>query len=220
MSSDSTTALNLYYSLRSQQIIKLWQNVFQNEQTRITLVLGTFANGYWGPIMSSRILSYQNAYKSHANIFLAITGYISCGDPTATHIAIDSLTTIFAGGDSDMPNMQALIQKLAKVAANFSVGLGMYESGSGMVEYNAMMTGKETPGATEKYIAFHRDPRIANVYSNYYKMFDSFNLTENSHFGYVGLPTKYGPWFLLEYQTQDVTIAYRLVNFLHYCIEY
>ena len=46
-------------------------------------------------------------------------------------------------------NLKNLIQSVAKVAANFSVGYGMYESGSGMVEYNAMMTGKETPGATD-----------------------------------------------------------------------
>ena len=63
----------------------------------------------------------------------------------------------------------------------------MYESGSGMVEYNAMMTGSATPGATDKYIAFHRDTRIANVYLEYYMMYDSFNLTENCHFAYVGL---------------------------------
>ena len=40
-------------------------------------------------------------------------------------------------------------------------------------------------------------------------MFDSFNLTENSHYASVGLPTKYGPWFLLEYQNQDLSTAYR-----------
>ena len=209
MSNDSTTALNYFYSLRSQQIIKLWQNVFKSEQTRITLVLGTFTNTYWGPIMSNRILSYQNAYKSHSNIILAITGYISCGNPSATNVALGNLTALFIGCDKDLPNAQTLIQSIARVATNYSVGLGMYESGSGMVEYNAMMTGRDTPGATAQYIAFHRDPRIANVYSKYYTMFDSFNLTENSHFAYVGLPTMYGPWYLLEYQAQNISTAYR-----------
>ena len=99
--------------------------------------------------MSTRILSYQDAYKSHANIILAITGYISCGDLAATKIAISDLSVIFDSCDKDLPNLKNLIQSVAKVAANFSVGYGMYESGSGMVEYNAMMTGKETPGATD-----------------------------------------------------------------------
>ena len=111
-------------------------------------MLGTFLNSYWGPIMSTRILSYQDAYKSHANIFLGITGYISCGDMIASKIAISDLSVIFDGCDKDLPNLKNLIESVAKVAANFSVGYGMYESGSGMVEYNAMMTGKETPGTT------------------------------------------------------------------------
>ncbi len=209
LSSDATTAQNYFYSMRSQQIIKLWQNVYQSEQTRITLVLGTFTNSYWGPIMSTRILTYQNASKSHAKIMLAITGYISCGSPSAASVAISDLSVLFAGCDTDFPNLQALVQTLSRVAANYSVSLGMYESGSGMVEYNAMMTGSETPGATAKYIAFHRDPRIATVYSKYYTMFASYNLTENSHFAFVATPTKYGPWFLLEYQAQNLSTAYR-----------
>ena len=202
-------ARNLFYSLRSQHIIKIWQNVYQSDKGRITLILGTFTNTYWGPIMSSRILSFQNAYLSHSNIILAITGYISCGNPTPTNVAIQDLSVTFAGCDSDLPNMKSLIQSIANVAANYSVKLGMYESGSGMVEANAIVTGSETPGATAKYIAFHRDPRIKNVYLNYYSMFDTFNLTENSHFAYVGLPSKYGSWFLLEYQSQNISTAYR-----------
>ena len=40
-------------------------------------------------------------------------------------------------------------------------------------------------------------------------MFNTFNLTENCHYGYVGLPSKYGSWFLLEYQTQDLSTAHK-----------
>jgi hypothetical protein len=48
----------------------------------------------------------------------------------------------------------------------------MYESGSGMVEYNAMMTGNETPGATNKYIALNQDIQMYSVYKSYYAMCD------------------------------------------------
>jgi hypothetical protein len=41
------------------------------------------------------------------------------------------------------------------------------------------------------------------------RLFKTFNLTENCHFGYVGLPSKYGSWELLEYQTQSVSTAKR-----------
>jgi hypothetical protein len=40
-------------------------------------------------------------------------------------------------------------------------------------------------------------------------MFNTFNLTENCHYGNVALPTKYGSWYLLEYQTQDLSTAHK-----------
>ncbi len=42
LSTDEVIARNLFYSLRVQQMIKIWQNVFQNEQHRINLIVGTF----------------------------------------------------------------------------------------------------------------------------------------------------------------------------------
>ena len=85
----------------------------------------------------------------------------------------------------------------------------MYESGASMVEYDAMMTGVETPGATDKYIALNRDSRMYQVYMNYYRMFERYNLTENCHYAYVALPSKYGSWHLMETLDQDIGTAHR-----------
>ncbi len=90
----------------------------------------------------------------------------------------------------------------------------MYESGAGMVEYNAMMTGDETPGATEKYIAFNRDIRMYQVYKDYFLMFDKYNITENCHYANVALPSKYGSWHLMETQDQDINEAHRYRAFM------
>lgn len=79
----------------------------------------------------------------------------------------------------------------------------MYESGSGLMEYSAIVDGSTTPGATEKYIAMNKDPQFYQVYMDYYKMYDTFNMTENSHFAFVGKYSKYGPWLLLEYMYQN-----------------
>jgi hypothetical protein len=85
----------------------------------------------------------------------------------------------------------------------------MYESGSGMMEYSAIVSGRTTRGATEKYIAMNKDPQFYQVYMDYYSMYDSFNMTENSHFSFVGRYSKYGPWLLLEYMTQSPADAPR-----------
>ena len=55
----------------------------------------------------------------------------------------------------------------------------------------------------------NEDLRMYDVYKKYYRMFNRLNLTENCHYGYVALPSKYGSWDLLEYQDQNVSFAHR-----------
>ncbi len=160
LSNDPLTARNLYLSRRSHEIIKIWKSVFGAEDTRINLIMPSFMVM---PIVSTRILSFENVYKSHPNILLAVTGYIGCGDPSALNVAVNDLAVTFKGCDDDLPNSENFLSAHAAIARTFKVNIGMYESGSGMVEYNAMMTGKETPGATAKYIALNRDPRMYQV---------------------------------------------------------
>jgi len=40
-------------------------------------------------------------------------------------------------------------------------------------------------------------------------MFNKYNLTENCHYAYVALPTKYGSWELMDTQDQDISTAHR-----------
>jgi hypothetical protein len=91
-----------------------------------------------------------------------------------------------------------------------STSLGMYESGSHLMELNTILGGGvETPGATDKYIAWNRDQRMYKVFMDYYRLFNEFNVTENCHYGYVAKPSKYGSWNLFEYQNQSEADAPR-----------
>lgn len=211
LSTDPVIARNLFYSLRVQQIITIWKNVFQNEKDRIQLIVSTFV---LMPVISTRILTYNNLYKSHSRIMLAITGYIGCGEPGAAKVAITSLDDLFPGCSLDIPNMKSITEKHASIAKQYGVGIGMYESGSSLMEYQAIVTGQTTPGATEKYIAWNKDNRFYNVYLDYYRMFDKFNMSENNHFANIGAYSKYGPWLLLEYQNQPISTAYRYLAYM------
>jgi len=42
LSTDATIAGNLFYSMRVKQMIKIWQSVFQQELSRINLIVGSF----------------------------------------------------------------------------------------------------------------------------------------------------------------------------------
>jgi hypothetical protein len=66
--------------------------------------------------MSERILAYNNLYKAHSKIMLAITGYISCDDPPASSVVIQDLPTLFKGCDRSLPKTKAYIQPHANIA--------------------------------------------------------------------------------------------------------
>ncbi|RNA10793.1 PA14 domain-containing [Brachionus plicatilis] len=206
LSSDPVVARNLYYSKRSKEIIEIWKSIFGSEKDRIVLVLGSFT---LMPIMSTRILEYQSVYLSHTRIMLAITGYIDCGSPSAAYVANSDMSSLFEMCDSDLERMNETIVQHLIIANSFNVGFGFYESGSGLSELSVILSGSETPGATDKYIEWNRDPRMYQVYKNYYNMFDKLNLTENCHYAYVGLASKYGSWHLLEHQNQSIQDAHR-----------
>ena len=122
LSSDPVIARNLFYSKRSLEMIKIFQQVFKSESDRIVLVLGTFTVM---PIMSERILSYNDAYKSHSNIMLAITGYFGCGDWNAAVIAVSDISIIFNNCDKDVNDTKVFINNHLKIANKYGVKLGM-----------------------------------------------------------------------------------------------
>ncbi len=122
LSSDPVIARNLFYSKRSQEMIKIFQQVFKSESDRVVLVLGTFTVM---PIMSERILSYNDAYKSHSNIMLAITGYFGCGDWNAALIAVSDISIIFNNCNKDVNDTKDYITKHLNIANKYGVKLGM-----------------------------------------------------------------------------------------------
>jgi len=66
--------------------------------------------------MSERILTYNNLYRAHSKIMLAITGYIDCGDPPAIKVVTLDMPTLFKGCFADLNNTKAYIQPHANIA--------------------------------------------------------------------------------------------------------
>ena len=161
-SQDETQARNLFYAARSKQIITIWKRIFGlEEENRLVLVLASFV---LLPEISTRILTFQNASKSHSQVMLAVTGYFSCASPSSTFIStLTDFAPFFTLCKNDTVPIMNLLRRHLTIANNFNVGLGMYESGGSIMELDAIMSGHETPGATEKYIAINRDPRMYQV---------------------------------------------------------
>lgn len=66
--------------------------------------------------MSERILSYNNLYKAHPKIMLAITGYIDCGSPSAIQVVIKDLPTLFKGCNTSLSYTKSIIKQHADIA--------------------------------------------------------------------------------------------------------
>jgi len=93
-----------------------------------------------------------------------------------------------------------------------------YEVGFAISESKTIYTGHDTAGATEKYIAYNRDPRMKNLTLDLLTiMRDKF--MENIpmfYFSSMGLPSKYGSWSVLEYMDQNVSTAPKYLGLQSY----
>ena len=145
LSSDPFVACNFFYARRSRQIITIWRQVYGADAAdkQVVLVLATFV---LMPVVSARILAFENASRAHSNVLLAVTGYFDCGSPSASVVVTSDLSTLFAMCDADMIKVNATLQQQSLVASNYSVSMAMYESGSSVMEYAAIAYGSETPG--------------------------------------------------------------------------
>lgn len=149
LSTDAVKSRNYFYALRSKQIITIWKNVFGDRQDQLVLALGTLTVY---PGVTYNILGYENVTKSHSNVMLSITGYFDCSI-TATVVANSEIYEILDACSADLPNVEKIIKNQAQIAKQFNISIGMYESGSSLMEGQAIYDGSETAGATVKYIA-------------------------------------------------------------------
>jgi hypothetical protein len=191
-----------FYSLRSVQIFTIFEKYFPLE--RIIRILSTQTVSTY---ISEKILKYNNAYL-HADA-LGVTGYFSCdltNHAMAARVPIMSFDQMFAKCDASLPNEINYIKKQLAIAAKYNISIAYYEGGPSILEDQAIYDGSETAGATEKYLAMHRHPKMKTTYLNFLnaiKNISGFGKYPYMQFGFVGLPTKYGSWGIVEYIQQN-----------------
>jgi len=176
LSTDPVIARNLFYSLRVQQIITIWKDVFQNEKDRIQLIVSSFK---LMPVISTRILAYNNLYKSHSRIMLAITGYIECASPGAAKVAITSLDDLFPGCSKDLPKMKSLIaQHAANIGAYSKYGpwLLLEYQNQPISEAHRYLAYMAMINETRANFTVYKDPYCYNLFYN-----DSLACNGNGH---------------------------------------
>jgi hypothetical protein len=194
------TNYHSYHAFRTREIGNIFKNVLG--ATRTVTVLG--AQGV------SRAVTYSipevvAKYGRHDLDAIAIAPYFGVTpNPTeAVTLAAMTVDQLFTYVRTTiMPQAQAMIDMHAQIARSFNVSMIAYEGGQHLV---GVYGAQNNDQLTALFIAFNRDPRIKQLYLDYFAGWKRAGGQVFAHYYDVGNYTKWGFWGALE--TIDQTRA-------------
>jgi hypothetical protein len=204
-----------YYSERSVEIFKIWEDVFgANRKPRLVRVLAGQAANPW---TAEQILGWKDAYK-HADVYAIAPYFDGLGDDDKDGWSnindVKNLSTTIArtpdqiidGMIKEMPTeIKAMLDGNATVAKRFGVTLVAYEGGAHLTSYQ--FPSDKIDKMTTLFTAVNRNPRMREVYKAYLNQWKQSGGKLFNQFNDVTAPSKWGFWGALEYQNQDINTA-------------
>jgi hypothetical protein len=192
-----------YYSQRTSEIIRIWEDVFAEDRSR---VIGVYATQGANPWTSSTVLDWKDA-KKFADV-LAIAPYFgnSLGDPTRQNeVATWSVDRVIEALRSEVESdNKKLIATQATIASERKLQLVAYEGGQHLVGYG----GAENNEALSKlFFVANRDPRMKDIYLSHLNNWREAGGGLYVLFNSMTPPNKWGSWGLLETEDQDPATA-------------
>ena len=210
LDSNKSLAGYKWYSKRSVQVFKIWEDVFGGDKQLIR-VMGSWASN---PNMSSQILAYQNAYK-HTDA-IAIGPYVSA-HPKVLRKAknVDDIFKAMLDKKSKwgMNSIISYIQNQEKVAKSFGVDLVAYEGGQHLVDWDTRRV-DEDPNPL--LYAANRDPRMGIIYDQLLRAWNRAGGKLFTAFSAPRIYSWYGSWGVKEYITQPRSEAPKYDALLRY----
>lgn len=198
-----------YYSQRSVEIFKIWEQVF-GKPSRLVRVMASQAVNPW---VSNQVMSWKDA-RNHVDA-LAMGGYFGLkpGAYPDEMVAMQTVDWVLAKvrENVDIDNVQ-WIRSQASVARNYNVKLVAYEGGQHLVSNNG-----SNPAVTKLFIAANRHPKMYNLYQRHLNHWFAQGGNLYMIFSFVGLPSKSGSWGSLEYLDQPLSQAHKyraIVDFI------
>ena len=202
LSTDPNRARLYYHSLRSVEIFNIFASVFAGNE-RLVRVMGSQASNPW---ISRQILEYRNAYLSTDALAIApyfgnYLGYTSEEQRVAAMTVDDLIAEL---RNVAIPGAIDAIRAQSGIAREFGVILTAYEGGQHLVGVGPPAN---NPTINALFDAVNRDPRMADLYTQYLNGWrDNGGQLFVNYLG-VGRYTRYGRWGSLEYQDQPAASA-------------
>jgi len=223
LSDDPRIAGYRWHAERTIRIADIFRDVFGEadgegeaalpRSGRVKVVLGTWSGicgGHCGEVAIPEHLGWQDAWRKIDA--LGITGYWNCGlggEGTFVHDRTLSVDDMFEQCESGKAGYVDYLNALDAARGDFDVPFVVYEGGPGIMESRAIHGGGFDLALTNKFMAVHRDARMAAMYRDYMDIMAQtlgFGLGGESmpfmQFGSVGRPSQYGSWNVLEFQDQ------------------
>jgi hypothetical protein len=191
-----------YTAHRSQEIFRIWEEVFGGKERLVRVLPSQAANSHVG----KEVTGWKDAGKN-ADV-LAIAPYISMNIPkdgkrlTAAEVATWSVDKFMDYVETNaLPECIRWMQENQKVAAQHGLKLVCYEAGQHFVG----VAGGENDAALTKLLhAANAHPRMQGIYQKYYAAWEAADGDLLCHFSSVSQWSKWGSWGLLQYADEEV----------------
>ncbi|MEP7058145.1 MAG: hypothetical protein ABI809_10290 [Caldimonas sp.] len=191
-----------YYAQRSVQVFKLMQQVYGiADGARLVRVLA-------GQAAWTRFLEDALAWKDTATNadVMAIAPYFSAASASdPANVASTLLLTSDQIVDQMLANIRGDIKSWigasAALAGKYNLKMKAYESGPG--DSTAYFPADKIDAMTALFSAAHRNPRMHDVYTEYYGLWIANGGDTMNQYHDIGSWSKWGFWGSLEYAMQD-----------------
>jgi len=190
-----------FYSKRSVEIFKIWEQEF-NGHDRLVRVMGGMATNV---PLTHMLLGYEDAYK-YVDA-LAIAPYFHATQTAQKKIdSVDSVFELLRSPHNkySIPNTLKIVRQQANAVARYGIDLIAYEGGQHLVAYR---THGLHEGPNQYLIQANKDNRMSKLY---YDFLVGWKKAGGKLFVAFSAPRAYnwiGSWGIKEYITQDAAVA-------------
>lgn len=201
-----------YYSQRSVEIFKIWENVYGGSKRLVRVLSGWTINDK----LTETVLSHNDAYK-HVDAF-AIGPYVFGGHAEVRTIkSVDDALGLITNDAYRYSNAKVMeyIRMQKAITDKYGIKLMAYEAGQGLVDFTTK-TDDEFPNPL--LFAANRDPRMRSIYQTFLNGWKAEGGTLLMHYSSPRTYTKHGAWGAKEYITQPPAQAPKylgLLDFIH-----
>jgi PA14 domain len=213
-----------YYSERSIEIFKIWEDVFgdSSDQRLVKVLAGHAANPWTG----EQILGWKDAYK-YADAYAIAPYFDGFGDQdgdgwgdvndadNVNNVLKMTPDEIVNGFFKEIPTeiKTMLDTNYAISTQRFGLNMIAYEGGQHLTSYQF---GEHEAKLTELFIQVNRHPRMQDVYKLYLEQWKRSGGKLFNQFTDVAPSSKWGHWGALEYQNQEINTAPKYLGLMNF----